>query len=382
MSDATRKRQVMTAALISLSISLALGAAPALAGRSHPLTEGKSCAPTPSPYLPRGSSQPAGSLSGPALARCQGGFGYTDRPTAVRHVLDRMYANDHRYRTFSALFVDRLPGDTPSSVRLYVSQPHSGVAALYSSTAGAGKPREVWHAYGESLDQYSPAAGVFTTNIRVLQPLPLPPLETLPPNIQQGDFTTVSFADATSTHGAIALADLFVQPSGLITDALFTQKTVTLHGSATVDGRSTWILEGTQIPTVPLGSGEPLAWRMWVDQRTGTILRLQYLRRNHVVGQAAMRQVRIDGAGSSTGGGDAFAGWTVPASARYVAPLEYGAAQSPNGSGPIDWARHHVDIVLQIALILLLIVLWWIAGRFQPPELRRGSPAGTPNPSD
>src|SRR5579859_5514197 len=204
MFFANMARRVYVAALASTILVIAVSTAPALAGRPNPPIQAKGCTQAPTVRRVRGSQAPTPiPLVGDPLARCQGGFGYSDRPADVRAVLTRMYGNDHRYRTFSALFTDRLPGDSFGSVRLYVRQPGSSVAALYSNSSGRGTPVEVRHAYGETMDRYAPAAGVFTTDTRVLQPLPLPPLDNLPPTIQQGDFTNVSFADATGSHGAL-----------------------------------------------------------------------------------------------------------------------------------------------------------------------------------
>lgn len=231
-----------------------------------------------------------------AELRSEGDLSYADRPADVQAVMQRMYGNDTRYSTLSALFVDHEPLLAPGSIRIAIQQPGTVHTAAYENDEATGTPSEQMIGDSNAATLYSPTANVYTAITRPSGVVTLPPLATLPLSVvEREDGGTTIYGMVSG--GRSTLADMFIHPAMLITAPLFTNKSVSVLGQLTFAGRTAWELQGTQIPTAPVLSRLGDSWRMWVDTETGVVLRIEYDRGGTLIGWAELRDVNVDGHG-------------------------------------------------------------------------------------
>lgn len=257
-------------------------------------------------------------------ARCEGQLSYNQRPAEVRAVMQRMYGNDAAYRTLTALFVDHTPADPVASIRIQIQQPNVLRAAIYTNDTGSGTPAQMLIDQGSQVESYLPAANVYMRS-RVRSsaiPCKLPPLASVPLAESTGDCSSIVIQSPASTITDIA--NMFVHPASLLTSPFFNNKQVVLKRTTTFQGRLAYELQAVQSPLAPplgaLGDG----WRMWVDTKTGIVLRLNYYSGTTLIGWGELRNVNIDGIGPRLdAAGTSLARWTLPADAQRVDPQAY-----------------------------------------------------------
>lgn len=247
-----------------------------------------------------------------AHARSEGQLSYRDHPPELQAIMRRMYDTDSAYQTLSALFVDRAPGDRPASLLIAIDQPDRVRTAAYADPDGVGSPYEITLGMGETLYRYLPAANTYLQMRRSLSGCRWL-LESLPLTVVQSPYT------GTTLYSDVWLARLFLHPAELITMPLFCAKQVSLRGMTQLTDRSAWKLEGEQIPTAQRMERLGDRWQMWVDVRTGIVLRLEYYAAARPLGWAELRHVVIDGQGEEPHlGVGALRDWTLPRGVRKI----------------------------------------------------------------
>lgn len=280
---------------------------------------GASDGPTPSTQpsqstRPIQSTQPywhASSLE----AQREGQVAFASRPADIQAIMQQMYASDSRYRSFSGLFVDRSPGDQPGSIRIMIQQPATVRTATYNNLTGTGSPRELTAGDPTGTTFYAPGINTSIHEQSGRLAAHLPPLSSVPLSVVAGVGSVTTLDDFSDSAGS-SVATMYLHPSELITSPFFTNKTVSVEGSATYENRPVWSLLGRQVPGAPqlgsLGNG----WRMLVDKRTGLILRVEYLSDMTVSAYAEFKDVTIDGAGAH----DVAAppSFSVPSNAKHI----------------------------------------------------------------
>lgn len=265
-----------------------------------------------------------------AAARAEGDLSFADRPAAVQVAMERMYRNDGTFSSLSALFVDQSPGDTPSSVEIYIRQPDTVRTAAYPNTDGIGAPSEIVVGEGSTVTMYAPQANTYTKLGRVLSSR-LMDLPSVPLSVVQKEYSGTTIYAGAFGGPAPVLADMMIHPASLLTSPFFTNKRIGGVETGALDGRAVWVMSGTQAPhAATLGSlGD--GWRMWVDKRTGIVLRLEYYSSTSLLGAVELRNLEIDGPPSS--GESWLAAWVLPEGARFVAsPIAYNRLAQSRGS--------------------------------------------------
>jgi hypothetical protein len=253
----------------------------------------------------------------------------TDRGLQLQQLMNRMYDNNGRYRTLSALFVDRSPGDTAASLRVFIQQPDVVRTAGYTSVDGAGASYEETAGKGADVTVVSPSSNT-ETHLRQTQQA-LPSLSTVPLSVMPlvASYTKIQGI----ASGKISwLADMFVHPATFITTPFFADKDVRIEGTTTIEGRSAWFLTARTNPLADANSTLGDGWQGWVDQQTGILLRLDYYSGSTLLGSAEVRDLNIDGQG--TAGNNLLPNIGVAARAKDVSPRAYGRnslTASPRG---------------------------------------------------
>jgi hypothetical protein len=189
-----------------------------------------------------------------ASARAAGDLSFSDRPAPVQAVMERMYRNDGAYSRLSALFVDESPGDTPSSVQVYIAQPDEVRTASYSNADANGTPSEIVVGEGSSVTMYAPSANAYTRLGRVVSERMMD-LPDVPLSVVQKEHSGSTIYSGAFGGPAPVLADMMIHPASLVTSPFFTNKSIDGVVTGTLSGRAVWVVDGTQVPgSAPLGS--------------------------------------------------------------------------------------------------------------------------------
>lgn len=255
-----------------------------------------------------------------AAAKAERHLAYGGRPVDVQAVMRLMYRNDNTYSHLSALFVDAAPGDSPSSVLIDIRQPDMVRTAAYSGLNGSGAPAEITLGEQGDLIFYSPAAGAYTRLGRVVSGK-LMDLTAVPLSVVQKDHSGTSIYAGAFGGTAPVLADMLIHPASLLASPFFTNKHIVQAEAGTLDELPVWVLRGTQAPGAPLLGALGDSWRMWVDKRTGIVLRLEYYSDAALIGTAEFRDLSIDGSAAPSGALASLVTWSLPASAHLVPDL-------------------------------------------------------------
>jgi hypothetical protein len=205
-----------------------------------------------------------------------------------------------------------------------IEQPDKVRTAAYRDDDGMGSPYEITLGVGKELYRYLPAANTYLQTRRSLSGCRWP-LESLPLTVVQIPYT------GTTLYSDVWSARLFLHPAELITMPLFCARRVRLVGTTQLSLRSAWTLVGEQIPAAQRLERLGDRWKMWVDVRTGIVLRLEYYAGSRLLGWAELRHLMIDGQGEEPHSGVAeLRDWALPQDAQKIA---YGLLFDPAGVG-------------------------------------------------
>jgi hypothetical protein len=248
-------------------------------------------------FAAQADSKPTDSAIAQAIA--EGHQAYAMRSAAVQDVIRHMYDNEGSYRAFSALVVDRAPGDQPSSLRVAIQQPDVVKAALFNDLAGSGSPVDIATASAGVVTEWDPAGHVYAQSGTLDQRQSLPDVANAPLGTVQdssgGTPIRLSFGTVD------VLANMMIHPTALVTSPFFTSKMISV-GEGRYANRSVWVLHGRQVSQAsPLG-GLGDGWTMSVDKETGIVLRIEYFNGNAQIGDVSMTEVTIDGVGVANAG--------------------------------------------------------------------------------
>lgn len=286
-----------------------------------------------------------------------------------------MDASDRHYSTLSGFFVEQVPGDVPGSVRVVIHQPNDVRAAVYANLKATGTPTAYRFTLKKQLLLYNPTENDYTMEDHASGYPHSMTSSQLPLGIPQPPAGGVEFSSIGTAGAPVLLADLFIHPAAFLATPRWESRVVHLAGEATIDGRRAYVLYGKAGRYVHLHDTKGNAWRLWVDVRTGLMLKLVYLNGQTPIGQAELRDVRIDGVGPVSAPTNSLAHWSMPANAQYEDSLGFVQYRQSDASGPIGWIRDHSDIALLLAALIILIVLHYLAGKL--PVDKDQSPSET-----
>jgi hypothetical protein len=247
----------------------------------------------------------------------EGQLAYADRPADVRAVMDTMYDNNSRYRSFSGLLVNHEPVTAAGSVWVNITQPGYVRTDAFSSTTGVGTPTEQTDGHDGTTTNYSPRANGYVVSSRP-SPQPLQPLSAVPLSVVQVDYSATAISALAASQSIVA--NDFTHPAAFLTSPFFTDKKVVVSGNAVFDGRPCWILDGTQVTGTPIVPQLGDRWRVWVDKQTGIMLRREYYSGATMIGWAEFENVAIDGQGPA----HQLPPLKMAAGARAMDPSSYG----------------------------------------------------------
>jgi outer membrane lipoprotein-sorting protein len=204
-----------------------------------------------------------------------------------------MYYSKSNYSSLSALFIDNAPDGSSGSMQILIQQPNVVRTALYENQTGAGSPKEIVLGDGKHLAFYAPGANVQTTAELSATSEALP-LDSLPLTVAQSETGPTAIPSGAYDAGVSSLADMLIHPMSMVTSTFFKDKSVDVLGRADIQGRTAWILNGKQVAGTTALPGLGDAWRMWVDSKTGIVLRLEYLSKGSLLGWAELRDLSVD----------------------------------------------------------------------------------------
>jgi hypothetical protein len=260
-----------------------------------------------------------------AQLKAEGQLTYADRPVDVQAIMRHMYLNDAHYRTLSGLFVDRSPGDVPSSLRVYIQQPDAVHTASYANVNGTGTPTELYKGEGQVVTLYAPSRNVYTNFARLLSNR-IMDLASVPLGVVQKEHSGTTLYSGGFAGVVPVLADMYLHPASLLLSPFFANKDVESQGKSLIAGRSAWKLHGKQVPGASQLGGLGDAWTMWVDVQSGIILHLDYYSGSTLIGWAGLQHLQIDGsaatAPNTTRSG--ASSWAIPSGAHLIKdPADY-----------------------------------------------------------